>query len=315
MSKFLSQLKSSLGRRRLYAGLLALGLSLTTILTPQAGHAISVFELLIRGAQIYEASNISDEKEMAYGANINQGILQQVRIHPSRELNTYINNIGQQLARSSARPNIRYTFQVVDDDAINAFATMGGYVYINSGLIKAADNEAQLAGVIGHEIGHISGRHVIEQFKQSLIAQGISSIAGISQSQVAQLGVELALTRPNSREHEYDADRRGLENVIKTGYSPVGMPDFMKKLITSNSQPTFLSTHPAPADRVTRLQQMIPAEYQAKRVGMDSLPYRQKVSYFFNGTPIPAPRQTITNSPSVTPVQRTRRTRYRYRTR
>jgi beta-barrel assembly-enhancing protease len=301
MSEFLLKLKNRLGRRRLFAGSLAAGMTLVTVLTPQAGHAISLFELLIRGAQIYEASNISDEKEMAYGAQINQGIVQQVRIHPSRELNAYVNNIGQQLARNSSRPNIRYTFQVVQDDAINAFATMGGYVYVNSGLIKAADNEAQLAGVIGHEIGHITGRHVIEQFKQSLIAQGISSLAGLSQSQIAQLGVELALTRPNSREHEYDADRRGMENIIKTGYSPVGMPDFMKKLIGSSNTPTFLSTHPAPADRVTRLQQMIPPQYLSQRVGMDAAPYRQKVNYFFN------------SGPSLVPVQRNRRTYNRYR--
>jgi beta-barrel assembly-enhancing protease len=286
MPKFLSRLKSS----RQYAGLFSVAMCLVIFVAPQPGQAVSLYELLIRGAQIYQASNISDQQEMAYGAQINQSILKQVKIHPSRDLNAYVNNIGQQLARNSARPNIRYTFQVVQDDAINAFATMGGYVYVNSGLIKAADNEAQLAGVIGHEIGHVTGRHSVEQLKQTMIAQGITSIAGLSGSQLGQIGVELAFSRPHTREMEYDADRRGLENMIRTGYAPGAMPDFMKKLVTASSPPTFLSTHPAPADRVARLQQMIPSRYQSQRTGMDPVPYRQKVNYFMGGTAI-APTQ------------------------
>lgn len=283
MSKFLSRLSRNC--RRFALSLLALLLVL--VASPQPGQAVSLYELLIRGAQIYQVSNISDQQEMAYGTQINQSILKQVKIHPSRDLNTYVNNIGQQLVRNSARPNIRYTFQVVDDNGINAFATMGGFVYINSGLIKAADNEAQLAGVIGHEIGHITGRHSIEQLKQAMIAQGVTSIAGLSNSQIGQIGVELAFNRPRSREMEYDADRRGMENIIRTGYAPGGMPDFMKKLVSSNNPPALFSTHPAPADRVARLQQMIPAGYQSKTAGMDPVPYRQKVNYFLGGAAIP----------------------------
>jgi beta-barrel assembly-enhancing protease len=287
MFKFLSRLS----RRYRGAGtfLLSFALSLTLVVCPQPGQAVSLQELIIRGAQIYQVSNISDQQEMAYGAQINQSILKQVRIHPSRELNAYVNNIGQQLARNSARPNISYTFQVVQDDSINAFATMGGFVYVNSGLIKAADNEAQLAGVVGHEIGHITGRHSVEQLKQTMIAQGITSIAGLSNSQIGQIGVELAFKRPRTREMEYDADRRGMENIIRTGYAPNGMPDFMKKLVGSSNTPTFLNTHPAPADRVARLQQMVPAGYQNKTAGMDPVPYRQKVNYFMGGASLAKP--------------------------
>lgn len=297
MVDFFTRLRQSLGRRRLFAGLLAATFALVAVLTPQPGRAVSLFELLIRGAQIYQVSNISDQQEAAYGAEINRSILQKVRIHPSREVNTYIDNIGQLLARNSARPNIRYTFQVVQDDAVNAFATMGGYVYINSGLIKAADNEAQLAGVIGHEIGHVTGRHSVEQLKQIMIAQGITSLAGLSNSQVAALGVELAFNRPRSREMEYDADRRGMNNILQVGYAPVGMPDFMQKLSSANNPPTFLSTHPAPADRVARLREMIPSQSQNLTAGMAAAPYRQKVNYFFGGGSLP-PANTVRSNGS-----------------
>jgi beta-barrel assembly-enhancing protease len=281
MSKFFSRFSR---RARFLVTLFVTFFLVLAMVYPQPGGAVSLYELLYRGAQIYQASNISDRQEIAYGAQINQSILKQVKIHPNQELNTYINNIGQQLARNSARTNIPYTFQVVNDNSVNAFATMGGYVYINSGLIKLADNEAQLASVIGHEIGHITGRHSIEQLKQTMIAQGITSLAGLSNSQIGQIGVEIAFSRPRSREMEYDADRRGMENIIRTGYAPAAMPDFMQKLVTASTPPTFLSTHPAPADRVARLQKMIPAGSQSKTAGMDPTPYRQRVNYFLGGS-------------------------------
>ncbi len=267
------------GRRRIYAGLLGLVMTVSVLFTPQPSQAVNLFELIIRGAQIIQVSNISDQQEMAIGAQTNQKIVQQLRMNTSRELNEYINNIGQNLARSSARPNIRYTFQVVQDDAINAFATMGGYVYINSGLIKISDNEAQLASVIGHEIGHITGRHSIEQLKQALIAQGISEAAGLNQNQAAQIALELALRRPRSREMEYDADQRGLANIIRVGYAPTAMPEFMKKLANANSPPTMFSTHPSSPERVARLNSLIPLQSRSQTAGLNGPLYRQRVQY------------------------------------
>jgi beta-barrel assembly-enhancing protease len=284
MLNLLQQAKSFLGRRRTYAGLMGLMMIASILLTPQPGQAVSLFELIIRGAQIIQVSNISDKQEMEIGAQTNQQIVRQMRMNTNRELNEYINNIGQTLARSSARPNIKYTFQVVQDDAVNAFATMGGFVYVNTGLIKISDNEAQLASVIGHEIGHITGRHSIEQLKQAMIAQGISSAAGLSQSQAAQMGVELALRRPKSREMEYDADKRGLENIMRVGYAPSAMPEFMKKLASASSPPTFLSTHPSPPDRVARLNSLIPAQYRSQTAGLNGPLYKQRVQYLMAPT-------------------------------
>jgi beta-barrel assembly-enhancing protease len=275
----------SIPKRRLYVFIAVVMSALVLLFTPQPGRAIPLFELILRGAQLIQVSNISDQQEMQLGATTNQQILGQVKLHPNREANAYVDGIGQKLARVSARPNIKYTFQVVQDENINAFATMGGYVYINSGLMKIADNEAQLAGVIGHEIGHITGRHSIEQLKQRMIASGISSLAGVDQNTLAQVGVDLALRRPQSRQDEYDADRRGLDNLIRANYAPSAMPEFMKKLNSASSPPTFLSTHPSSPDRVANLQRLTPVQYRSQTYGLDGSAYRQRVQSYFGSVP------------------------------
>jgi beta-barrel assembly-enhancing protease len=286
MFNLLKQLLHSIGRRRAYAALLAMVMSGSILFTPQPGQAFTLLDLLRRGLPIIQTLSINDQQEVALGIQTNQQIARQIKISQNRELTQYVNNIGQNLARSSARPNLRYTFQVVEDDAVNAFATMGGFVYINTGLLKISDNEAQLASVIGHEIGHITGRHSIEQLKQTLIAQGATSLVGLSQNQLSNIAVNVALRLPMSREMEYDADRRGLENIIRVGYAPSAMPEFMKKLASASSTPAFLSSHPSPPDRVQRLNSLILPQYRAKTDGLDQNSYRQRVQYFFSPKPL-----------------------------
>jgi beta-barrel assembly-enhancing protease len=281
MINILKKSLSWIGRGRVYAALLTIVMSASILLTPQPGQAFTLLDLILKGVPIIQALTINDQQEIALGAQTNQQIVRQMKMSQNRELNEYINNIGQRLASTSARPNIKYTFQVVEDNAINAFATMGGYVYINTGLMKASDNEAQLASVIGHEIGHITGRHSIEQLKQTLIANGISSLAGLDQSQLSNAVLNIGLRLPKTREMEYDADRRGLENIIRVGYAPSAMPEFMKKLGGASTTPAFLSTHPSPPDRVQRLNSMIPPQYRAKTDGLDQVNYKQRVQYFF----------------------------------
>lgn len=281
MINLLKKFLSLIGRRRTYAALFAIVMSASILLVPQSGQAFTLLDIIRKGLPIIQALSINDQQEIALGAQTNQKIVSQMRMSQNREVNEYINNIGQRLARSSARPNLKYTFQVVEDNAINAFATMGGYVYIHTGLMKASDNEAQLASVIGHEIGHITGRHSLEQLKQTLIAQGISSLAGLDQSQLSNVVLNIGLRLPKSREMEYDADRRGLDNIIRVGYAPSAMPEFMKKLGSASSAPAFLSTHPSPPDRVQRLNNMIPPQYRAKTDGLDQGNYKQRVQYFF----------------------------------
>jgi len=271
-------------RRWLYGALaLVTALSLWAG-TPQSAQAISWLELIFRGAQILQLSNISDRQEVAIGSQIDRQIARQLAsnrtpIIRDPAINDYINRLGGRLAQSSARPNIPYTFQVVDNRDVNAFATMGGFVYVNLGLMLLAENEAELASVVAHEIGHIAGRHAIEQMRDRAIRSGILSAAGLDASQAVQIGVQLALELPNSREAELEADQLGLANLRQAGYAPTATVTFMQKLQQQGGNrfvPTILSTHPATGDRIRILQNNLrgnpPTLDQAD--GLDSQQYR-----------------------------------------
>ena len=268
-------------RKRWMYGFLSLIFAISIVLTnAQTSRAISWLDLIRSGAQIYQLSSISDKEEIKLGGEINQELIRsgQARIYRNPQITRYVNRIGQRLAQHSQRPNIPYTFQVVDDNNVNAFATMGGYVYIHTGLMETAENEAELASVIGHEIGHIVGHHALEQMRETAIAQGVLSTAGLDSSQAVQIGIDLALRRPNSRGDELEADRFGLENLKKSGYAPSAMVSFMEKLLQQGSSvPSILSTHPATSERIKRLQENIDPKTANVGNGLNNQVYRNRI--------------------------------------
>ncbi|WP_348231900.1 M48 family metallopeptidase [Trichocoleus sp. DQ-U1] len=245
---------------------------------PQSGQAISLFDLILRGVQVIQLSNISDKQEVQIGRAINnQLVSREIRLYRNPQIVRYVEEIGQRLVAKSDRPDIPYTFQVVNDKGLNAFATMGGFVYVNTGLLTAAENEAQLASVMSHEIGHIAGRHAIEQMRKSALARGVAAAAGLDRNLAVQIGVDLALRRPNSRQDEFEADQKGLQTMIRAGYAPSGMVAFMEKLLRANSVPTFLSTHPATSDRIKALERAIDPEDANVGDGLDEQAYKAKI--------------------------------------
>ncbi|NEQ73812.1 MAG: M48 family metalloprotease [Okeania sp. SIO2C9] len=248
--------------------------------TASPSQAIPWRELIFQSIQMIQISNLSDPQEVELGKQINQQILKQrnVKLYRDRAANEYINRIGQRLAAASPRPDIPYTFQVVEDDSINAFATMGGFVYINTGLMKAAENEAELASVVSHEIAHIASRHAVKQLRQTLLAQGLATAAGVDDSVAVQVGVELALRRPKSREAEFEADAIGIETLGRAGYAQYGAITFMEKLLKKGSPPSFLSTHPATSARIEQMKQMINPEFAYNGDGLDDTRYQVTVS-------------------------------------
>ncbi len=266
-------------RKRWLYGLLSVLIAPGLIIaTPQTAQGFSFLELLFRGVQVFQLSNLSDAQEVRLGKQINQQLVEtQVTLSSDRELNRYVDRIGQRLVPYNDRADIPYTFQVVKDDSINAFATMGGFVYIHTGLMVAADNESELASVVAHEIGHIAANHAVEQMRQRAIAQGLLSAAGLDESNAVQIGVELAVSRPNSREDELEADRKGLDTLTKAGYAPIGMVSFMEKLQQQGgSPPSFLSTHPATSDRIAALKAQINNPYQGE--GLNPKLYQRRTS-------------------------------------
>jgi len=252
MTHFLGSMAGQLRRRWLY-GLLSVVMAASLVLvSPTPSHAQTVprwLQLLFRGVQIIQLSNISDNQEVQLGQQINQQLTtRQFRMYSDRSINEYVNQVGQRLVPASDRPNIPYTFQVVDTTQVNAFATMGGFVYVTTGLLKTIDQEAQMAGVLGHEIGHIAARHAVTQMRER-----------------------------NSRRDEFEADSKGLATITTAGYAPSGIVTFLEKLGTQRSVPAVLSTHPATADRITRLRQMIDPATANAGAGLDTAAYQARI--------------------------------------
>lgn len=267
-----------LWRRRWLYPLISVVVALSLCLsTPLPGRAIDLFPLLFQGVQVLQLSNISARQEADLGKQINQEIVGSLRLYRNPEINRYVEQIGRRLAANSDRPNLPYTFQVVEDDAINAFATLGGYVYVHTGLLKAADNEAELASVIAHEIGHIGGKHLVNQMRQKAIASGVATAAGLNRNAAVGIGVDLALNRPRSRQDEFDADKRGLRTLTRSGYAQSAMVSFMQKLLTKGSVPTFLSTHPATSDRIDSLKRAINSQRSNGNYGLNNAAYKANI--------------------------------------
>jgi beta-barrel assembly-enhancing protease len=304
-------------RRPWFYPLLALGVALGLIFNAPA-QAFSLRDLLINGIksgiQIVQINSISDQQEMEIGKQTNDAMVQAGKFKILRDpaLTNYVNQIGQRLIPYSDRPNLTYTFQVVDDKNINAFATMGGFVYVHSGLIAAADNEAQLASVIGHEMGHIGGKHSLQQAKQQALAQGVLGAAGLSQSTLVNIASQLVYTLPHSRKDEFDADTRGLRTLSNAGYAQPEMVTFMQKLLAfKSSTPSVLATHPATADRITQLNAQIKRNATKSTDGSDVKSYSQRVGKSYVAPPTvaptvkpivqPSPIPTPTPSPTVSP--------------
>ncbi|MBC1239890.1 peptidase [Nostoc linckia z18] len=267
-------------RRRWFYPLISVVVALSLCLgTALPGRTLEFLPLILQGVQVLQLSNISDRQETDIGKQINQEIIgSQVRLYKNAGVNSYVEQIGRRLAANSDRPNLSYTFQVVEDNAINAFATLGGYVYVHTGLLKAADNEAELASVIAHEIGHIGGKHLVKQMRQRAIASGLATATGLDRNTAINIGVELALNRPRSRQDEYDADKRGLKTLTRAGYAQSAMVSFMQKLLKQGgSVPTFLSTHPGTSDRIANLKRAIESQPSNGTYGLDSASYRANI--------------------------------------
>ncbi|MEM9567072.1 MAG: M48 family metallopeptidase [Cyanobacteria bacterium P01_E01_bin.34] len=230
-----------------------------TLSGPLAVQAFDWEGLLQGGFRAIQLSNLSDDDEVKLGRDINRQLLEsgELRLANNPRLTQRVNRIGERLVRVSDRPDLPFIFQVVQDNGINAFATAGGYVYITTGAIAAADTNAQLASVLAHEIAHITESHVVQQMQRMTFAQAGAQLLGVDDSILVATGVELGFRRPRSRQAEYEADAEGLAILTRAGYNPRGMTQFMQKLLGNGAPPQFISTHPHTAERIERLEEAI----------------------------------------------------------
>jgi predicted Zn-dependent protease len=208
---------------------------------------------------------LPESQDAQMGLQAYQQIKQESRVSRDSELNRRVQEVGRRIAAVSPHPEWDWEFTLFDNDEPNAFALPGGKVGVHTGLFRVAENDAQLAAVIGHEVAHAIARHGAERMSHGLLAQGLGAIAlgtGVNPqvvdlaAQAATLGVIL----PYSRTQEAEADHLGLLYMAQAGYDPREAIDLWQNFnaFGGDRPPEFLSTHPAPGTRIDRLQELMP---------------------------------------------------------
>jgi predicted Zn-dependent protease len=215
-----------------------------------------------------ELSLISESQEIAMGREGAQAAAQQMGVYGDSALQRYVAGLGARLAAQSERPNLPWTFSVVDDPAVNAFALPGGPIFVTRGILAHMSSEAQLVSVLGHEIGHVTAKHSVSQLSRQQLAQiGLvgAMIVRPELQQFGNVGSQLlgVLFMKFGRDDEIQADDLGFRYMTNVGYNPLEMGEMFKTLDRvsggGSDTPEWLSTHPSPGNRVTKTQERIAA--------------------------------------------------------
>ena len=269
----------------------------------------------------------STETEMKMGKQYAMMVEQTARLVQDPVINEYINRIGQNLVRNSDA-KVPFTIKVIDSDEINAFALPGGFFYVNSGLILAADEEAELAGVMAHEIAHVAARHQMQEMTRmqyaNLASIPLIFVGSWGVYEAANLAINLALPvtfMKFSRNFEAEADYLGVQYMYKTGYDPQAFISFFEKIeAKEKKQPGTLAkvfaSHPPTPDRIARTEQEIKrilptepqyvvttSEFDSIKARLASLQNRKKVNPKADPDKPTLRRTTADNNPDATTQQ------------
>jgi predicted Zn-dependent protease len=184
--------------------------------------------------------------------------------YADEKLQYYVNLVGLAVARRSERPEVEYSFAVIASDEINAFAGPGGYIFVTTAAVRAMRNEAELAGVLAHEIAHVTERHMNKMLRQSQAISGLVQIGSAldqnakAASELARQGEDILFNRGYNRTFEYEADAVGMQLAAASGYDARGLRDFVARIGQEKGKGGgWLSTHPSSADRVARMNQLL----------------------------------------------------------
>src|SRR2546427_6579451 len=204
---------------------------------------------------------VSEAQEVAMGAASHQQVQREYGFVPDEKLQRYVQTMGNKLAAVSHRSGLAWHFTVVNSPVVNAFAIPGGYVYLTRGILAYLNNEAELAGVMGHEIGHVTARHSVQQITRSQLAQiglGVGSVLSPTFGQFGNLAESSlgVLFLRYSRDNEREADRLGVEYAARAAWDPRQVSNFfdvLARLAAASGRetiPGWLQTHPDPPQRV-----------------------------------------------------------------
>lgn len=208
---------------------------------------------------------MSENREIALGKQADSDIIKSYGSYNDDSIQSWFDERGQEMAKVTHRSHLNYNFTVLDSPVVNAFAVPGGYVYVTRGILGYFNNEAQFAGVLGHELGHVNARHTAARYSKAQFANltlGIGSIFSeefAKYAQLASLGATFLFLK-FSRNDEREADRLGVEYSSKVGYNAVEMSEFFQTLERmrpeGGSLPAWQSTHPDPGDRINATKKM-----------------------------------------------------------
>lgn len=211
-----------------------------------------------------ELSFVSESQEISMGQQYSGQVMQEMGVYPDSGVQRYVSSLGKELAAGTERPKLPWTFTVIDDPTVNAFALPGGYIFVTRGILTHMNSEAELASVVGHEIGHVTARHSVQQMTRQQLAQ-LGMVAGaIASDKIAQnLGVISqglgVLFLKYSRDDESQADGLGFRYALNDGYDVRKMIDMFQTLqrVTASAGqriPEWQSTHPDPGNRIQATQ-------------------------------------------------------------
>jgi predicted Zn-dependent protease len=213
-----------------------------------------------------EISLVSESQEIAMGLEAAKEAASQMGVYPNPQLQRYVSDVGMPMAKASERPSLPWSFTVIDDPVVNAFALPGGPLFVTRGILAYMNSEAQLASVLGHEIGHVTAKHSVSQMSRAQLAQIGLVGAMIVQPELAQFG-ELGSTALGlmflkfGRDDETQADELGFRYMTTQAYDPGEMTEMFRTLERTSGgsadTPEWLSTHPDPGNRVNRTQERI----------------------------------------------------------
>ena len=218
---------------------------------------------------------ISESEEVEMGRKVDASVTQEYGLYSDARLTAYVADMGRRLGKLSHRPQLDYSVKVLDSPVVNAFAAPGGYLFFTRGILATLNSEAELAGVMGHEIGHVTARHSAQQLSKAQVAQIgliIPQVLGVPLlSGLAEVGMGLFFMK-YSRDNEREADSLSVEYASKAGYDASQMAGFFETLQRMNPQsdksgmPAWFSTHPSPEDREQAIK--VQAQQVQRQLGL-----------------------------------------------
>jgi predicted Zn-dependent protease len=233
----------------------------------------------------HQLNFFGEESEIEMGREADAEIVASVGLYDDPLLQDYVHDLGMEIAASSERPNLPWSFKLLDDPSVNAFALPGGYVYVTRGLMTHLESEAELAATIGHEVGHVTARHGVNQMSKQILASVGLGVASILDEDIADwafaghVGLGLLFLR-HGRDDERQADDLGLRYAMRAGYDPrqmaelFGVLEAVSKVEGAGRLPTWLATHPDPGARRKRVEEQVAkmqiADASSARIERDS---------------------------------------------